>query len=411
MEDGNYSQIFSSIISFLASSVSALMSYSQRNKEIAAMQGQLPADNPFNFDDMASSFKGASGAQMAFNMLSAGKQFEASKSLMDYINQYNLPVNQVSRMRAAGLNPDLLGLEGTPSAQAGSPSLPNPVDFNAGSEQAERNVSMVQQIVSGALAMYQGVQQTKSVDLSNQGKEVENLFEWLNGLRGDTSDLFVSQLEDDVTINENGEVVVPVTRFSDEAMSAYGIPKRLRKSFNKVLQDVRVSPFFRERQYGQKKGAEENRFSYLRTASKNFARFGKLGEYTSYGDSVDITETLSDYGELFKETEDLQMEFQKLISEYDASYQETLNKSGSPEQQALSEKAYYRNQKELNAFQERINNLKHQFVNKTASKQPNILELLITLAATSVLDNISVNIPIGRTSHSSTIRNTYEKLD
>lgn len=52
--------------------------------------------------------------------------FQNELALMDYQNEYNSPEAQVRRMRAAGLNPDLQGIENYGSASAASPDVVTP---------------------------------------------------------------------------------------------------------------------------------------------------------------------------------------------------------------------------------------------------------------------------------------------
>ena len=45
-----------------------------------------------------------------------------NKALMDYQNEYNLPINQISRMEQAGLNPNLIYGNGGSAVMSASPS-------------------------------------------------------------------------------------------------------------------------------------------------------------------------------------------------------------------------------------------------------------------------------------------------
>ena len=55
-------------------------------------------------------------------------KYDAELNLMMYQNEYNSPAEQAKRMREAGMNPELMGLQGTPSATtSGSVGTPAPL--------------------------------------------------------------------------------------------------------------------------------------------------------------------------------------------------------------------------------------------------------------------------------------------
>lgn len=52
------------------------------------------------------------------NMATQAAEYEAQMALKQYDEEYNLPINQVARLRAAGINPDLSGGDGISSGEA-----------------------------------------------------------------------------------------------------------------------------------------------------------------------------------------------------------------------------------------------------------------------------------------------------
>ena len=64
-----------------------------------------------------------SGLNTLSNSYAARQQWKYDKKLMDYQNQYNLPVNQRARLEEAGYNPNL-ALNGV-NVQSASASAPN----------------------------------------------------------------------------------------------------------------------------------------------------------------------------------------------------------------------------------------------------------------------------------------------
>ena len=104
------------IISALASLAGLYMSYKNRKTAKDA------ANTPTNSDGYNSAANELSGGSMAFNSAQSQIQRQWTEQMWNKQNEYNLPVNQMARLRAAGLNPSLMysnGVSGLVSADVG----------------------------------------------------------------------------------------------------------------------------------------------------------------------------------------------------------------------------------------------------------------------------------------------------
>lgn len=134
-------------------------------------------------------------------------------SIAQYIFElnYNSESAKAQRMRAAGLNPDLLGLESGSEAPTRDINTQEPVQNTATSDPAQE-IAQVATIVGGAfstaLSLAQGIQSVKGAKLVNDAQEISNLdkivqqttgflgneptfIEWLNSPRSNrTSPLY-----------------------------------------------------------------------------------------------------------------------------------------------------------------------------------------------------------------------------
>lgn len=101
-------------------------------------------------------------------------------SIAQYIFElyYNSESARAQRMRDAGLNPDLLGLDGASTAPTRDINTQEPVQDVTSADPAQE-MSQVATIVSGAfstaLSLYQGIESVKGARLANDAQEISNL--------------------------------------------------------------------------------------------------------------------------------------------------------------------------------------------------------------------------------------------
>lgn len=146
--------------------------------------GSTVVKNPFGgpnqvFSDIHQNPTGAFGTwskqdQALFNTSMAEAQWLAELSLMDYQNEYNSPQAQAQRMREAGLNPDLLGVEqGGTSADgtapgAAAPDGSNPMDVaNTILNITSTAFSLTSGLMTGALSVFNGLADYDAKNIAN----------------------------------------------------------------------------------------------------------------------------------------------------------------------------------------------------------------------------------------------------
>lgn len=108
--------------------------------------------------------------QIGYDLLMKSMDYDYQAALLNYQNEYNSPVEQVKRMREAGLNPDLQSVSNTPSASS-SATAPS-TQLNEGAERA-RNMSIAKSffdVLPQAVSMYT---QMKSSIIDSQMKQVD----------------------------------------------------------------------------------------------------------------------------------------------------------------------------------------------------------------------------------------------
>ena len=121
------------IIAALATLAGVYLSY--KNSKTA----KDAANTPTNSDGYNAAANELSGGSMAFNSAQSQIQRQWTEQMWNKQNEYNLPVNQMARLRAAGLNPSLMysnGVSGLVSA-----------DVGAGSEAAASPSSAITQLL------------------------------------------------------------------------------------------------------------------------------------------------------------------------------------------------------------------------------------------------------------------------
>lgn len=114
------------------------------------------------------------------NRIDAEMAFDRQKQLVDYQNDVNSPAAQIARLRAAGLNPNLVYANGSLTNVASVPSAPQAASVPAPSastdsfnNQSFQPSNFVQAASAFANADYQS-KMSKSVGLDNQRKALEN---------------------------------------------------------------------------------------------------------------------------------------------------------------------------------------------------------------------------------------------
>ena len=148
-----------------------------------------------------------------------GAEFDADLALLDYQNEYNSPTAKAERMRAAGLNPDLVGIDGVPDS-SGLSGVSSPMSTPmSGADTADFWLSNSQNILASAMQFAQQMQSMRASALDN---DIKNL-DYVKALQS---------LKDDVSSSSLfGKFLNPDEEFSSSLFTS-GLSKRNRKRFN-----------------------------------------------------------------------------------------------------------------------------------------------------------------------------------
>lgn len=157
-------------------------------------------------------------------------EFDADLALLDYQNMYdriyNNPTAKAERLKSAGINPDLAGLEGDPtltSADAKSQGL-------AGNLAKDTNplqmINMISSIANQALSMYGQFQQIRGTSLDNQIKEATNLQQY--------QELGFHQINNQLSYLQNVASGSTGDLRSNHFRPVFRTPKRYEKQLNAI---------------------------------------------------------------------------------------------------------------------------------------------------------------------------------
>lgn len=129
-----------------------------------------------NWDKLLNWFGFRSGydkAQEQYNM--AGAEYNAQLEQLAAEDRYNSPAEQAMRERAAGLNPDLVGVSGEPGASFDNQQTPP--DINAGDDDAWNVISGIGKGIIGALtggiSFLGDLASLKQIQIANDKNDLE----------------------------------------------------------------------------------------------------------------------------------------------------------------------------------------------------------------------------------------------
>ena len=137
------------------------------------------------------------GVQMLYNNRQSDKQYKRQKAMIREERDYNKPINQVRRLREAGLNPNLLA-PGSGSVSGNQNSTADPPE----GDRLNRNV--IRDPLSSALDQGQLVRLKAETDNVNARTENERIQGQLHSLRAllDTEDLLKKRRENSPSITQ-----------------------------------------------------------------------------------------------------------------------------------------------------------------------------------------------------------------
>lgn len=123
--------------------------------------------------------RGTDKRNRAMQVGTAAAEFDADLALLDYQNEYdrlyNSPTAKAERLKSAGINPDLAGLEGDPtltSAGASSQGLAGNLSKDANPLEISQAIGS---LINQAISTYGQLQSIKSTSLDNDMKSINNM--------------------------------------------------------------------------------------------------------------------------------------------------------------------------------------------------------------------------------------------
>lgn len=197
--------------------------------------------------------------QAFFNRGMAEAEWLNNIDLLEYQNEYNSPISQANRMRDAGLNPDLLGVEqGGTSADFDAPSAQAPEGTNG-----IETVAHMFSVFNTALGIANGLMSFKSAQESLQSQVLDNV----NKVDGFATSFLVDQLVPE-SFTSDGKLVDDIrssliSSSRSWAQKRYGMSSKMSRRFEDAVMRKIDSPDFLKQFYETMNMSEDARQSYL----------------------------------------------------------------------------------------------------------------------------------------------------
>lgn len=290
------------------------------------------------------------------NMSVQAAEYDAQMAMKKYDEEYNLPINQVARMRAAGLNPDLDGGNGISpgeAAQVGDdPSTP--MQATSDFDQIMPVVNGVLSSFSTALGMVSTLQGVRGNHLSNIFSSIQNEKEFSDFASGLSGVLLPPSPSPDGVLNFDWK---SAAINNAEKFAGAQLPKHLRKKFvdfqtqywNSAIGEGESYEDFRKRVNSRKGWASD------------FSTF-----YTELGDSVllDITEPIASmFEKIYQQNQKTQLKEGEASEEgakTEIAYQHSLDGTDM----ALAQNAANANAKESQSSLSLVNSTIHDIIGR-----------------------------------------------
>lgn len=213
------------------------------------------------------------------NMQTQAAEYDAQLALMQYENKYNSPAEQVARMRAAGLNPDLDGGSGIHSGNTdGLPSDPSTPMQTTGEEGTLGQIaSGIMSIFSSAVGIVSNFQGIKARNLQNDILAIQKDKEAF-GLSSSVSEYAKDSLQ--FLLPETPEAVVAedgsASSWQNEAMQrarifSKNLPKKFRDQFINSVQSFWSSVGGSKEAYAAWQERVKNRKGYEVDSRTNYS--------------------------------------------------------------------------------------------------------------------------------------------
>lgn len=153
----------------------------------------------------------------ALQLETAAAEFDTDLALLDYQNaydrMYNNPTAKAERLKAAGINPDLAGLEGDPTLTSADASTQGLAGKLAKDSTPLQMVNSISSLINQVISTYGQIQNIKSTTLDNDMKSINNLRSMLDlGFKQIDSELpYLSSVASGSTGDLRSKHFIPLT--------------------------------------------------------------------------------------------------------------------------------------------------------------------------------------------------------
>lgn len=243
----------------------------------------------------------------------AGSEFQTDLALLDYQNEYNSATNVAARQRAAGLNPDLLGLQGSDSAGLSglAGSMPVEPDTNP-LDRAQFWLSNVQNVLQSAFQVTSNLQDLRSKSLDNDMKNLDYMTQLQDLKDNVSSELYLSNLLNP-DLRDSEEDTSSILRVLSSPLS-----KRNKRKFNKLFPRI-------EAQSKANKRFSDYLSSALDAGHSQAINNAYSGGKSDFGDVSEISKTYQHIAEFQQKMEGFISESDMYESEYNRDYWQNMS--------------------------------------------------------------------------------------
>lgn len=296
-------------------------------EQFNALFDQTGVSNPYSMIDLDDYSLGRRG-KLQYQHDLAAAQYSAEMQLMMYQNMYNSPEAQAKRMRQAGLNPDLAGVSGEPSAGlSGNVTTPDMAGTQTDGQVAlgivDTTLSMISAFSSGFFALSGGFADVDAKKLDNVSKALSIGDSLIGGVSAIAGNDFRTDGSAEL------DAIESLTR---------GLPRKYRGQVSEYLRNYVDSAPYETRKYRNMTDANNARGAYARSA---------VDPRTS-GNVEEIMEALKPMQEAEFEVAKILLSRQKAEHHSMTDYWE--NKNGAS--QALAENSEAESERNENDIQE-----------------------------------------------------------
>lgn len=197
-----------------------------------------------------------------FNRQMAEAQTLADIAIMEYQNEYNDPAEQAKRMRMAGLNPDLHGVDSNQSADASAAGAVSPVGSNPTevlsnvASTAFQAFNAAQSIISGVMSFRAGIENVTAQRLNNIDKMDDFAISYLLGAGLTPRSFDNGLISDDLALDL-------ISSSRDWSRKVYGFNRKEARLFEDSVMRKTRDPQFNKSFYEVLNGAESERQDFL----------------------------------------------------------------------------------------------------------------------------------------------------